>query len=216
MIRESRPEPALNSSLGLNALCQRLQGVATCNILDLGPGRGGNIQFWSRFSPFIYIADLRSSLPLPVLPEDPELRELQKPEWDRILTLPEDGRFDVILAWDMLNYIELPAISSLTRYLSRFCRPEAILFARIFDQKQMPEEIAVYRIADEGHIDYEYGRREMRECPRHQPRALAEAMRPFMTSNAFRLRNGMVEYLFIYAGDETSDALGAHTDLRAR
>jgi hypothetical protein len=64
----------------------------------------------------------------------------------------------------------------------------------------MPDEITVYRIVDPSHLAYEYGSSEMRACPRHQPRAIAGAMGQFRISSSFRLRNGIVEYLFAYEG----------------
>jgi hypothetical protein len=188
----------MHNSLGLQALCQKLQGVATCNILELGPVRKGNIEFWSRFSSSIYVADLRSSLPLPVLLS--EESEFIDPDWDRLFGLPENQSYDVILAWDLLNYLELPAVASLMKYLKRFCRPKTVLFSLIFDQKEMPEKITIYGIADESHLEYVYAGSEMRVCPRHQPRTLAGAMTGFQTSESFRLRNGIVEYLFEYEG----------------
>ncbi len=199
MERKSQPEPVVHNSLGLQALCQKLQGVFTCNILELGPVRSGNIQFWSQFSPSIYVADLRSSLPLPVLPS--EESEFVEPDWDHLLGLPKNQSYDVILAWDLLNYLDLPVVASLMKYLKRFCRPGTILFCLIFDQKEMPEKITVYGIADESHLKYEYAGSEMWVCPRHQPHALAGVMTQFHTSESFRLRNGIAEYLFEYEGD---------------
>ena len=202
MIQKIKSEPVVHSSLGLQALCQRLQDYAECNILELGPVRTGNIEFWSQFNPFIYVADLRASLPLPFSPV--EDTEPPKPDWDRLLNLPNDHNFDVILSWDLLNYLDLTSVSSLIEYLKRFCRPEAVLFTLIFDQKQMPEEITVYRINDEAHLTYEFAGSEMRDCPRHQPRAIEGVMSHFRISNSFRLRNGVVEYLFIYEGTNLS------------
>ncbi len=198
MIPKIQPEPVAQSSLGLQALCQRLQDVATCDILELGPVRSGNIAFWNQFNPFIYIADLRSSLPLPISVED---TEPPKPDWNRLLNLPQDRKFDVILAWDLLNYLDIQNVAGLIEYLERFCRAGAVLFTLIFDQKQMPDEITVYRISDESHLIYENSTSEMRACPRHQPRAIEGVMSHFRTSNSFRLRNGVVEYLFVYEGD---------------
>ena len=196
------PEPIVHSSLGLGAVCQRLQGAASCEILDLGAVKGDNVQFWSHYNPFLHVADLRSILPLPVVvPEDPEVLEQPEPDWDHLLPLPENRRFDIILAWDLLNYLEIPDVSSLIRYLSRFCRPGTLLFALIFDLKEMPEEISVYRIVDGERLCYEYGSAALQNCPRHQPRVIASAMPQFRTANSFRLRNGVVEYIFSYGGD---------------
>jgi len=201
MVPKLHPEPVVHSSLGLQALCQKIRDHATCDILDLGPARSGNIEFWSRFNPSIFIADLRSSLPLPALAQDPD-SEYAGPDWDFLLGLPEGRSYDVILAWDLLNYIELPALSTFIGYLRRFCRPGTVFFALIFDQKQMPSEITVYGITDESHLRYETPSSELRGCPRHQPRALALAMTQFRTSDSFRLKNGIVEYLFEYEGDK--------------
>ena len=200
MARKYEPEPVVYSSLGLPALCQKLQNSATCGILELGPVRSGNVEFWSRFSPFLYIADLRSSLPLPALPS--EDLEFIAPDWRSLLGLPGNRTYNVVLAWDLFNYLELPAVSSLIEYLKHYCRPGAVLFSLIFDEKQMPAKITVYQIADESHLKYDRAGSELCACPRHQPRALASVMTRFRIADSFRLRNGVIEYLFEYEGEK--------------
>jgi hypothetical protein len=194
MIQKSGPEAVIQASLGFKALCQKLEGISSPKVLELGPARSANIEFWSRYGSSMFIADLRASLPLPFLAEDQQFPES---EWDRILGLPEGHFYDVILAWDLLNYIELSTLPALISYLSRFCRLGTILFFLIFDQPQMPEEITVYRIVDEQRIAYESNSAGKRACPRHQPRALTLLLSKFQTSGSFRLKNGIVEYLFV-------------------
>jgi hypothetical protein len=192
---------AVHNSLGLHALFQRLQDDVTYEILELGPVRKGNIEFWTKFSNSIYVADLRSSLPLPPQPfptEDDQ--EPQERDWHQLIGLPEERRFDIILAWDLPNYLDLPDLSSLIVYLSRFCRPETILFMLIFDDQKMREDIAVYRIVDESRLGYELSSAKMRDCPRHHAHTLTQIMRNFRSADSFRLRNGVIEYLFVYEG----------------
>lgn len=198
MAQISQTETVAYSSLGFQVLCKTIQDADSCDILELGPIRSRNIEFWNRFSPSIFVADLRSSLPLPVSRTDEG--EFIEPDWDRILSLPRNGRYNVILAWDLFNYMEIEAVSSLVRYLGRYCRPEALLFALIFDRKEMPENITVYKVVDESHLAYEYAGSGMRPCLRHQPRALSEAMSDFRTFESFRLRNGMMEYVYAFEG----------------
>ncbi|MBN2320908.1 MAG: hypothetical protein JXR49_17650 [Acidobacteria bacterium] len=198
MAQISETETVVHSSLGFQALCNTIRETGTCDLLELGPVRSGNIEFWARFSPSIFVADLRSSLPLPV--SHSEEGEFIEPDWENILNLPDGRSFNVILAWDLFNYMEIPAVSSLVRHLCRYCSPGALLFALIFDRKQMPEIITVYRIVDESHLAYEYAGTGMRPCPRHQPRALSIAMSNFRTFESYRLRNGMVEYVYAYEG----------------
>ncbi len=198
MIPKDSPAPDVYRSLGLAALCETLQESAGCDILELGPVRGDNLEFWARYSPSVYIADLRSRLPLPVPAENPDEADPPEPDWGGILDLPEGRRFDVILAWDLLNYLDLRSAASLMRYLGRFCRPGTRFFALMFDQKEMPGEITIYRIVDPGRLRYDRGRPAMCACPRHQPRAIAGIMHGFRPLNSFRLQNGIVEYLFSF------------------
>jgi hypothetical protein len=200
MVRINQPEPVMYSSLGLQALCQRIEPTGSCDILELGPARTGNVEFWSRFTPSLFVADLRSSLPLPSLPPS-EDSEFLEPDWDGVLGLPAGRTYDVVLAWDLLNYLELPAAASMVKYLNHFCHPGTIFFTLIFDQKQMPEKIAVYNITDESHLRYEYFSSDMRTCPRHNAHDLAGVMHRFRSADSFRLRNGIIEYLFVYQGD---------------
>jgi hypothetical protein len=117
------------------------------------------------------------------------------------LNLPDGRSYNVILAWDLFNYMEISAVSSLVRYLNGYCKPKALLLAFILDRKEMPEKITVYRVVDETHLAYEYTGTKMRACLRHQPRVLSSAMSNFRTFESYRLRNGMVEYVYAYEGN---------------
>ena len=166
------------------------------NVLELGPARSANVEFWSHYKSSIFVADLRASLPLPFWAEDQQFPES---EWGRILELPEGRLYDVILAWDLLNYIELPVLPSLINYITQFCKPGSLLFFLIFDQPQIPAEITIYKIMDERRVTYELNGTGTRACPRHQPRVLTNLLCQFRTSDSFRLKNGIVEYIFTYA-----------------
>jgi hypothetical protein len=206
MEQKIQPKAVVHNSLGLHALFQRLQDDVTYEILELGPIRKGNIEFWTKFSNSIYVADLRSSLPLPPLPPPPEDdQEPPERDWHQLIGLPEERRFDIILAWDLLNYLDLSDLSGLIAYLSQFCRPETILFMLIFDSQKMRKDIAVYRIVDESHLGYELGSTKLRDCPRHHAHTLTQMMRNFRSADSFRLRNGIIEYLFIYEGKHPAD-----------
>jgi hypothetical protein len=202
MGKKIQSKTVVHNSLGLQALFQRLQDDITYQILELGPVRKGNIEFWTQFSNSIYVADLRSCLPLPPLPPPPEDDE-ESPErdWHQLLGLPEERHFDIILAWDLPNYLDLSDLSGLIGYLSRFCRRGTILFMLIFDNQKMREDPAVYQIVDESHLGYELGGAKMRNCPRHHAHTLTQMMRRFRSADSFRLRNGVIEYLFIYEGE---------------
>lgn len=191
------PEPEVFKSVGLQELCRLIQNLGNRSILDLGGASGGNITFWSRFSPSIHVADLHSAMPLVQPTED---GTSTGPAWDRILAIPESSQFDVILVWDLLNYLEQPLVVGLIQYLLRFCRRGALLFALIYDRQQMPALPTVFKIKDEENLIYEGRSSETRPCPRHQPREVQRMFAGFRVSSSFRLRHGVQEYLFEYEG----------------
>jgi hypothetical protein len=182
----------------LRALCDQLADKSGISILDLGSAMGVNVAFWSHFSPSLHIADLWSSMPEPA---PPSLEPVDSdPGWQQILPLPEETRFDVILAWDLLNYLDQQQVSGLIRHLRGFCHPGALLFALIFDQPQMSAAPIRFRIAGMERLIYESRTTDSRACPRHQPRDVQRMLAGFRTASSFRLRNGIQEYVFEYDG----------------
>jgi len=191
------PQPEVFKSLGLQELCRLIQSFGSRSILDLGGAWGVNIKFWSGFSPSIYVADFHSAVPL-FQPTGDE--PSAGPAWERLMAIPEDSRFDVILVWDVLNYLEQSQVVGLIQYLLRFCRRGALLFALIYDKQQMPAVPTVFKIKDEGNLIYEGRSSETRPCPRHQPRDVQRMFAGFRVSGSFWLRHGVQEYLFEFEG----------------
>jgi hypothetical protein len=192
------PLPETNKSLGLKALCDRLADRSGISILDLGSALGINVAFWSRFFPAMQIADIWSSMPEPAPPSQEPVEPYSG--WPSILALPEEAGFDVILAWDLLNYLDQQQVTGLVRHLNGFCRSGALLFALIFDQPQMSVVPIRFKIAGTEQLIYETRTTETRPCPRHQPRDVQRMLSGFRTASSFRLRNGIQEYVFEFEG----------------
>ena len=62
----------VHASPGFRSLCQHFLDMTNLDILELGPARGCNIEFWTHFSTSIFVADFRARLPLPPLEEEME------------------------------------------------------------------------------------------------------------------------------------------------
>jgi hypothetical protein len=117
-----------------------------------------------------------------------------------VLGFAEETRFDVLLAWDLFNYLELSELETLMRRLSRWCNPGALLLALISSQPVIPAEPTVFRILDAERMLYETRSPATRRGPRHNPRDVLKAMMGFEVSSSFLLRNGIQEYVFIFPG----------------
>jgi hypothetical protein len=113
-----------------------------------------------------------------------------------LLEFPADTRFDAVLAWDLLNYLERDEVAALARQLEHYCRPGALLFALISILKTIPDEPQRFRILDKETLAYESRSAAVRPCPRYAPAELNELLRGFQLDRSFLLRHGMQEYLF--------------------
>jgi hypothetical protein len=193
--RAATQEPLIHKSLGLNALMQELQGRTAFAILDLGPARGVNIEFWSQFGSKIYVEDLFRSMPLPVNVDAEE--EAGPSPFDTLFDYGPDTRFDVVLAWDLFNYFEQTQLEALVQRLARVCHAGTYVFALISNLHDIPAQPTVFRIIDHERLHYESNSSGTRPCPRYQPRDIARLMSRFRVASSFLLRHGIQEYLFL-------------------
>lgn len=166
-------------------------------VLDLGPAVGDNVSFFAGHSCKLHIADLYESLFAPTVrhPESARaFRELLAND------LPETGdqTVDVILAWDLLNYLKGDQLKALAEALSGYCNQGTQLFAMIATQKDMPAKPSVFRILDSEHIALQQDEQWQRPSPRYTEPDLARFMPDFQVDVSFLLRNGLQEYALNY------------------
>lgn len=185
-------------SLALKALIEQIGDDSVQGVLDLGPAVGTNVDFFSNRSRNFYVADL--------------LRELEKKRldasdsdiaWDSVfaelLPYEEETRFDVILAWDVLNYLQKYQIEGLARAIQPFCRPGATLYAQIATRKSMPAQPRRYHILSNDRLLYQTPSQAIRPAPLYCEPDLRRMLPGFEVKNTFLLRNGTHEYLFSYS-----------------
>jgi hypothetical protein len=191
--------PEAHRSLAFSALLEAIGRRGRLHVLDLGPALGGNVEFLARFGCKLYIEDLYGAL----------AAHGGRPSGDRdrngaaaerlfaeLLPFPPDTRFDVVLAWDLFNYLERREVGALARYLASFCRPGALLFALVSILKQIPAQPIRFRILDSERLAYEQRSAASRPCPRYASGELDELLRGFRLDRSYLLRHGIQEYLF--------------------
>jgi SAM-dependent methyltransferase len=186
-----------HQSLGLRALFQKLRSDRKCHVLDLGTSVGINVEFLTEFASKIYIEDLYSTLDSSwVAAQNGEL--VEEPPFGEWLPFPKNTRFDIILSWNVLDYLKSEDIRALIRYLNDFCRPGTLLFALSSRLKEIPARPTQFKILDEQTLMYMFESSQMRPSPRHTPLDFTHMMVGFRVHNSFLLKHGMQEYLFIH------------------
>ena len=203
MLKPSQQSPSSGwpvfRSLGLGALLQQLEEGRLYSILDLGPARAGNLDFWAPTARRISFEDYYCTWAAKGFVK-PEEGGSYFPLLAKLLSFREDARFDIVLAWDIFNYLDHDHVCALVEYIGRSCPPGAILMALVSSAAMIPARPTVFRIRDREHLSYENSSPIMRPSPRYQPRDIARMIPGFQVMHSFLLRHGIQEYLFLRKG----------------
>jgi hypothetical protein len=190
--------PETQPSLALSTLFRQLRKDRKYHILELGPAVGANIDFLSQFSCRVRVEDLHYTLG-----SFDYLSQAGRVDYEAVfqylLPYEKSTRFDIVLTWDLFNYLERVELEFLMRHVSKFCHPGTVLFAMISTVKHIPDKPGCYKIIDETNVLYESQSGALRPCPRYHDVDLRQLLPTFRVYNSYILRSGMKEYLFVGA-----------------
>lgn len=197
-----RPEPTASApvvhrSLALAAHFAEIDPEERLHVLDLGPAVGANVDFLSRrFVCKLEVGDLYRSLVA-----DP--RRFNDPDAEAATALMHDALapagepYDLVLAWDLLNYLTRPQIRALATLLAASCRPGARLFAMVVTRGEMPPAPLVYLLGEDGELVYRDLPGQVRPAPRYRPAEIDQLTPGFTVDRSFLLRHGIQEFLLL-------------------
>jgi hypothetical protein len=153
------------------------------SVLDLGPASPPNLDFFLTRGAKITVADF-----LPASGDSvPDLVHAEP-----------GAHFDVVLAWDFLNYLKRDRLGSLIESLEPYFRPGTAIHAFIVTSRDMPSSPRRYRIENEKTLLCEGPKERATPAPRYVEQDLLKSMPGLNVEHRFQLRNGMLEYLFSY------------------
>lgn len=165
-------------------------------VLDLGQARFGTVELFGNYRCRLDIVDLPSVLDQMPQGEDQTPQALAA--WLSRQLPPAGGeRADLVLCWNLLNYLPLAAIEQLSILLSSRVAPGGRLHALIeYSATRMPVhplsftpsglELLADQTADSNTVP----------VPRYTPKALEKQLPGFIWEQAMLLGNGMQEFLY--------------------
>jgi len=166
-----------------------------CNVVDLGVGAIGNCALLSANGARVFIDTTPDSLRARVLRrEDIDSREIAK----LIARFPQP--IDVILFWDLLNYLSLDKIEELMKQLSEVMRPGGLAYVMLSRQRHIPATPAVIDFVSEDLLRFHYNTALKAEAPQYAPKKLEQRMPGFVLEKLYLLQNGVQEHLFLFEG----------------
>lgn len=184
---------SLNAPL-FRSLVERMDEGGRWVVLDLGPAQKDIVALFNRFRCRLDIADLAEVLDeLNAETETPPLSERA----EAVLPAPRDESTDIVLCWDLMNYLRRPALTALMERIAARARPGTLVHAFIaYSAPRMPVRPDRYVPLDNLRLMNVATTDEQRDAPRYSPEDLALCMEGYEMERAVLLRNGMQEFLY--------------------
>lgn len=161
-------------------------------VLDLGPAAGANVSFFAGLSCKLFIADLNNSIFGTATLAD------RAEALDDTLSrdIPVNETFDLVLLWDLLDYLDEAEIRILSARLRPACRDKTLLYGLVSYRKEIADRPMRYEILDTKTILYAPESQLQRPAPLRKEPELAKLMPDFEVDSTYLLRHGRQEYLF--------------------
>lgn len=188
--------PQVYRSLGFGLITGYLKEQSKPKILDLGPSVSANIAYLSQYHSKLYIENLSDSVR--DISAAMHVVEGREQAIASCFQPYGDTQFDVILAWDLFNYLDLESLAASMDYLSRYCRHGTRLYALVGIGKQILDSPSRFEIVDDDQLRYGVATDSGRRSPQHSIPDLLRRLPEFVVRRTYLLRNGMQEYVFGY------------------
>jgi predicted TPR repeat methyltransferase len=182
----------------LQGLLERAGEERRWTLLDLGPALPGNLTFLGRFRCRLTVADALDELAALGRESDPD-PEVLEAELGRLLPDPGARRWDLVLCWDLVNYLSRAVLSGLMSHLAPRLENGALIHAFVESSRpRMPPRPGRYELAD-GPGLRRFGPLEPSvPSPRYSHWELVRCWPACASQKSLLLKSGMQEYLFRY------------------
>jgi len=194
---EASPAPADRHSLALAEVLRAVAAPGKTQVLDLGPANGANVAFLSRYACTLHIADLYRTVGL----AEGEHEEALERAFERQLP---DGPFDLVLAWDLFDYVGRTGLQVLGRQLADRTRPGSVLFALVSFHPRITDRPHRFQIVDAETLRYGDPSGLERPSPGYREPDLVRLLPGFEVSGSYLLRHGIQEYLLTRRAHESA------------
>ena len=194
MAKPGATEPAPVNAPLLRRLMEPLGQDRRFVVLDLGAARGETVALLTPFRCRLEIADLAPGLEGLDQESDPATRRARVAA---LLPPPGQEPTDIVLCWDLLNYLQRPGLAALMQGVVARMRPGGFAHALIvYAGHTMPSRPSQFAPLPAGRFIQTPTTATQRTAPRYSPEDLSKCLGGLRTESAVLLRNGMQECWF--------------------
>lgn len=163
-------------------------------VLDLGAARTQTVELLGKYGCRLDIANVSDGLDALNAIEEPE-RLMEAAE--ALLPVRNAEATDVVLCWDLLNYLKRPALRALMSCIARRTQRDSLIHALIaYTHAHMPVNPGSYIPDDDNNLLDIADHSDECPAPRYSPEDLTQCLPDFRINRAMLLSNGMQEFLF--------------------
>lgn len=192
-VARAGPPENLNAPL-FHSLIQRLSAGGRWVVLDLGAAHSATIRAFGRYRCRLEIVELIDGLD--ALNGEVDARRIRQ-RAESLLPPLRGEPVDVVLCWDLINYLNQPALTAVMECIALRCKRGALAHGLVYySAKAMPERPSTFVPVDDQHIVQQVVPGRERPAPRYSPEDLARCMPRYSVERGRLLRNGMQEFLF--------------------
>lgn len=170
----------------------RKRSDKSCTVLDLGRAIGANVDYLSTFAGKIHLEDLGTKVE----------QALRTPGAEHRVDLETVGfssstiKYDLVLAWDLLNYLNPSEVKLLGRHIAAVSHPGTLFVAYFCTAPQMSALPCIIRLHKGGRADFEQQTPQTVPCPRYSKSQLRALLPGFKRSRSLILTHGYEECVF--------------------
>lgn len=171
----------------------RLESGERLEVLDLGPPRAGNVDYLSRYRCRLGIADALAELPALGAAD-----AAGSPDIEAILPESLFAGAQLVLCWDVLDYLPEQGIRMLGNHLRNLARPGTELHALVaYGTSRVATRPTGYELVADGLRRPPSGADDPGRTPRRISSGELQRLLPdWQLERSVLLRNGLQEYLF--------------------
>jgi hypothetical protein len=194
LARAEIEKPATFNAPLFRSVAERLDTGGRWVVLDLGAAHRQTISFFSQYRCRLDVADLGEGLEALNAESDPVRLAFAA---EALLPMRHDDTTDIVLCWDVLNYLERPALTALMSCVAARARPGTLMHALIvYSDRYMPAQPGNYLPLDDCNLFDLSACHDERPAPQYTPVDLESCLKGYVMDRVVLLGNGMQEFLF--------------------
>ena len=166
-------------------------------ILDLGPPTGGTVSFFSQFSSCLTCWDISEQLGNTGFSSIQDESDTSFARLASLFDIPAKHAFDLVLSWELFNYIDVPALEQLVPLLAAMIRKGGVIHGISSAGKILPPVPSAYEILSASSLYRQSVSEQGLLSGQLYQNRIQKIFSGFRLNRTILLRNGLYEYVLV-------------------